>query len=141
ARKLRVEMDDLFKKNKPVEAYQTALRMEANYVASIDFPPTVDIMKKKLPAVEAAMSRAVEDFKVKDDQRKQMLAQLTPEKKKDTEELLKKELADFKAKVSQEKKDKISVPSFYPYDLKSIQDSLAALKKEEARLGNIDVAG
>jgi hypothetical protein len=141
ARKLRAEMDAAFKANKPLDAYQAASRMEATYVASIDFPPTVDVMKKKLPVVEAAISKAIEDFKVRDEQRKQLLAQQTPEQKKGMEEMFRKELADFRTKVVQEKKDKITVPSFYPYDLKTIQDSLAAAKKEEARLLTLDTAG
>jgi hypothetical protein len=72
------------------------------------------------------------------DQRTQYLGQLTPEKKKVEEEKFKKELADFKAKQGQDKKDKIVAISYYPWDLKSIQDALANLKKEEARLALID---
>jgi hypothetical protein len=141
ARKLRVQMDALFKANKPFEAYQTASRIEASYVASIDFPPVVDVMKKKLSSVEAAISKAITDYPITDANRKQLLAQLTPEKKKEMDETLRKERVEAMAKITQDKKDKISIPGFYVYDLKTIQDSLAALKKEEARLAAIDVSG
>jgi hypothetical protein len=140
ARKLRAEMEALFKANKPVDAYLVASRIESQYPAATDTPPTIELMKKKLPLVDAALSRAIEEHKRNADQRTQYLGQLTPEKKKVEEEKFKKELADFKLKQGQDKKDKIVAISYYPWDLKSIQDALANLKKEEARLALIDTA-
>lgn len=138
ARRLRAEMDAQLKAKKFVEAYSTFAKMEAAYVASVDFPPAAEAMKKGMASVEAAIARAIEEQPLREKERKQLLGQLSADKKKETEELIKQELADFRTKQAAEKKDKIPVPSFYPYDLKSIQDSLAAAKKESARLATLN---
>ena len=141
ARKLRAEMEAQIKAKKYVEAYSAFAKLEAGYVASVEFPPSAEAIKKTMTQVEATIARAAEEQPVKDKERKQLLATLTTDKKKATEELIKQELADFKAKSIAEKKDKIPVPSYYAYDLKSIQESLAAAKKESARLAALNTSG
>ncbi len=141
ARKLRAKMDDLFKANKPLEAYQVASSIENQYPASTDFPPVVEVMKKKLPAVESAISSAITAYPQKDAMRKQSIGQVLPEKRPEMDALIKKQLTDFKAKVAEEKKNKITIPTYYEYDLPSMQASLAAAKKEAERLNTLDTAG
>ena len=141
ARKLRAEMEAALKAKKYVDAYGAFARLEAGYVASVEYPPAVDTIKKVMSSVEGAIAQAVEEHPVKEKERKQLLAQLVAEKKKETEALIKQELADFRTKSAEEKKNKIPVPSFYAYDLKSIQDSLAAAKKETIRLGALNTTG
>jgi len=139
ARKLRSKFEELVKAKKPVEAYAVFATMEQTGGASVDFPPVLETMKKALPNMEAAVNRAIEEYPVLTEERKKLLGQQTGEKKKEMDNVIKEELNSFRKKSAEEKKLKIPVPSYYPYDLKSIQATLDALKKESARLNAIDV--
>jgi hypothetical protein len=141
ARKLRSKFEELVKAKKPVEAYSVFANMEVTGAASVDFPPVLEAVKKALPNMEAAIARAIEEYPALAEDRKKLLGQQTGEKKKEMDAVIKAEVNEFRLKSAAEKKLKIPVPSFYPYDLKSIQTSMEALKKEAARLNAIDIPG
>lgn len=140
ARKLRAKFEELLQAKKPVEAYGVFAEMELSGSAAVDFPPVVEAMKKLMPAMQSAISQAIERYPVVVEDRKKLLGQQTPEKRKELEAVIKQEEDDYRLKVAAEKKNKVPVQSFYPYDLKSIQTSLDAAKKESARIGAIDTA-
>lgn len=139
ARKLRARMEESLKARKPMQAYSAFAELELNYPASVESPPSIEAMKKAMPSLEGVISRAIEENPAKVKERKTLLGQLPADKKKETDEQIKKEEADIRKQMAKEKKDKVGVPSFYAYDLKSIQDSLAGVKKEVTRLAALDV--
>jgi hypothetical protein len=138
ARKLRLKFEALIKAKKYPEAYAVFAEMELNGAAGVDFPPVVEAMVKALPALESSISQAIVNQPIIAGERQTLLKQQTPEKKKEMDEVIKKELADYRVKTALEKKNKVRVPSFDPYDLKTIQASLDAVKKESAALTAID---
>ena len=134
ARKLRLKFEDLLKAKKYPEAYAVFAQMEVSGGAGVDFPPVVEAMIKALPQLEAAIGNAITAQPTLEKDRKAALAALPPDQKKNEDERIKKERAEWAAKVAAEKKDKIRIPSFYPYELKTIQDALTAEKKEAEAL-------
>lgn len=141
ARRLRVEMEARLKKREYVEMYNAFAKMDAKYPAAVDYVPSLELMKKNMAAVEGTIARAIEEQKGYDAERKRLLGSQTPEKKKELEDKIKAEQAEFRKKLAEEKKDKIRLNSFDKYDLKSIQDALSQAKKETEYLGKIDIKG
>lgn len=139
ARRLRIKMEGLIKEKKYIEAYAAFARLEATGAAGIDFVPAVEAVKKILPSLEGAISNAITDQPAKAKERTTYVASLQPEQKKNEEERIRKERLEWSAKVTLEKKDKIRIPTFYPFELKTIQDSLAAVKKEVDVLSKLDL--
>jgi len=139
ARKLRIKIEQLIKEKKFVPAYETFAEMELTGAAGVDFPPVVEAIKKILPSLENTIQHALTEAPAKIKQRTAYVAGLQAEQKKNEEQRIKQERADWTAKVTLEKKNKVRIPSYYAYDLKSIQDSLAAVQKEAAVLGALDL--
>jgi hypothetical protein len=139
ARKLRVKIETLLKEKKYAEAYATFAQMEVTGGAGVDFPPMVEAMKKALPALEAAISNAITAQPELDKQRKSSLASMTADQKKNEELRIALEKKDWTARVAKERKDKYRILTFYPYDLKNIQDTLTATKKEVQYLAKLDL--
>jgi hypothetical protein len=139
ARKLRIKIENLIKEKKYVEAYSAFAEMELTGAAGVDFPPVVEAIKKILPNLEGAIKNALAEAPAKIKQRTAYVAGLQAEQKKNEELRIKKERADWTAKVALERKNKVRIPSYDPFDLKSIQDSLAAVQKEAAVLGALDL--
>ncbi len=139
ARKLRAKMEAALKANKPVEAFSAFGELEAGYVAGIDYPPSVEAIRKALPLVEGVIAQAAEAYPGLVEERKKQTAALEKDPKKEMEDGFKKELDEWRKQVALVKKNKLPVVGFHPYDLKSIQDALAVVKKEGARLGVLDV--
>lgn len=140
ARKLRAKMEAALKANKPVEAFSAFGELEAGYVAGIDYPPAVEAIRKALPLVESAIAQAAEAYPGLAEERKKQTAALEKDKKREMEEGFKKELDEWRKEMALVKNKKLPVVGFHPHDLKSIQDALAVVKKEGARLGVLDVA-
>jgi hypothetical protein len=139
ARKLRGKFEELLKAKKYREAYAVFATMEATGGASVDFPPVLEAQKKVLAQFIAQVSRAIEESPVLVEDRKKLLTQATPEEKKKIDAAIKAETEEFRKKSALEKKNKVRVPSFYDYDLKSIQATLDAAKKEAVYLAGIDI--
>ena len=141
ARRLRVEMEAHLKKREYVEMYNVFAKLDAKYPAAVDYVPALELMKKNMAAVEGTLARAVEEQKGYDAERKRLLGSQTAEKKKELEDKIKAEQAEFRKKLADEKKDKIRLNSIDKYDLKSITDALAQAKKETELLNKIDIKG
>lgn len=137
ARKLRIKMDAL-KAKQPVEAFTAFAELEAGYVASIDYPPAMEAIRRALPQLELALTQAAEAQPGLVEERKKQTAALEPDKKKEMETSFAKEKSDFLAKTAELKKIKAPVVIFHPHDLKTIQDALAVVKKDGARLALLD---
>ncbi len=140
ARKLRIKIEDLIKERKYTEAYAAFAQMELTGAAGVDFPPVVEAIKKIVPSLVGSIKRALGEAPAKIKQRTTYLAGLRADQKKNEELRIKKERTEWTAKVAQEKKDKIRIPSYDPFDLKSIQDSLAAAEKEASVLDALDLS-
>lgn len=139
ARRLRVKFENLLKEKKYPEAYWTFAEMEISGGASVDFPPVVEAMKKALPQLEAAISNAITQQPELDKQRKAGLAAMTPEQKTNENLRIQMERKDWQNTLTRQKKDKYRIVAWYPYELKTIQDALAAAKKEAEYLGKLDL--
>ena len=138
ARRLRGKMDTALKAKNAVEGFMAFAELDANYAASIDYPPAMEVMRKALPQVEAALAQAAEAYPGLVEERKKQTATLEAPKKKEMEDGFRKELDEWRKQVATVKKNKMPVVTFYPYDLKSIQDALATVKKEGTRLGTLE---
>ncbi len=139
ARKLRAKMEAAAKANKPVEAFSAFAELEAGFVASIDYPPSVEAVRKVLPKVELALNQAVEAYPGLIEERKKQTAALEGPKKKEADDGFKKEADDWRKQIALVKKNKVQVVTFYAYDLKTIQDAQAVVKKETLRLNALDL--
>ncbi len=138
ARKLRVKMEGLLKANNGVDAFTTFAELEVNYVASVDYPPALEAMRKALPMVDSTLIQATESYPALVEERKKQTATLDAAKKKEMEDGFRKEQEEWRKQVANVKKNKVPVVTFYAYDLKSIQDAQAVVKKEGARLAALD---
>jgi hypothetical protein len=141
ARKLRGKFEELLKGRKWMDAYAVFAEMETTGGAGVDFPPVVEAMKKAMSTLEGSIAQAIERYPLLTEERKQLLGQQTPEKKVQMTAVIKKEQDDFRKLSAAEKKNKVRVPTYYAYDLKSIQASLDAAKKEAAYLQSLDMPG
>jgi hypothetical protein len=139
ARKLRGKFEELLKAKRYVDAYNVFATMEASGGASVDFPPVLEAQKKAMPQFVAAVGRAIEENPALVEDRKKLLEQSTPDEKRKVDAAIKAETDEFRKKSALEKKNKIRVPSFNPYDLKTIQATLDAAKKEAVYLAGIDI--
>ncbi len=144
ARKLRSKMEAEIKSNKPVEGFSTFAELESGFVASVDYPPSVEAIRKVLPKVDQALVRAAEAYPGLIEERKKQTAgpdsESDKDKKKAMEATVAKEKTDFLAKVAALKKNKVPVVLFNPYDIKTITDAQAVVKKESVRLNALDLA-
>lgn len=144
ARKLRAKMESEIKANKPVDGFSTFAELESGFVASVDYPLAVEAIRKVLPKVEQALVQAAEAYPGLTEERKKQTAgpdaDSDKDKKKAMDALVAKEKTDFLAKVAALKKNKAPVVLFNPYDLKTITDAQAVVKKESVRLNALDLA-
>ena len=118
--------------------------MESGFVASVDYPLAVEAIRKVLPKVELALTQAADAYPGLMEERKKQTAgpdaESDKEKKKAMDATVAKEKTDFLAKVAALKKNKIPVVLFNAYDLKTITDAQAVVKKETVRLTALNLA-
>ena len=139
ALRLLLQMRAQLKAKQPMEAYQFFSQLEISHPASVSYPKAVSEIVKSLPDLESTLNAAAADQPAKVIERTKMVAGLTQDKRPAVETAIKEEEAAFKARLAEEKKNKVPVTSFYPYDINSIKESLAGVKKETTRLGALDL--
>lgn len=139
ARKLRLKFEELIKERKYPEAYAVFAELEITGAAGVDFPPVVEQMKKVLPQLEAAINNAITEQPNLLKQRTTLLASMTPDQKKNEDLRIIDERKKWTIVSGEQRKKKYRIITWYPYDLKNIQDALAAVKKEAEYLGKLPV--
>ena len=139
ALRLLLQMRAQLKAKKPMEAYQQFAQLEMLHAASTSYPKAVTEILKALPDLESTLDAAAADQPAKVIERTKMVAGLTQDKRPAVETAIREEEAAFKARLAEEKKNKVPIITFYPYDINSIKESLAGVKKEVTRLGALDL--
>lgn len=140
AQKLLLQLRGHLKSGKPMEAYQAFSAIETGHVASTAYPKAVAEISKAMAKLEATLEAAATEQPTKVIERTKMLAGLTADKRSAVEAAIKEELTNFQTRLAEEKKNKIPLTTFYPYDLSSIKESMTGAKKEITRLAGLDLA-
>lgn len=139
ARKQRLKVEELLKAKKYPEAYAAFAAMEVSGGAGVDFPPVVEQIKKAMPALEMAISNDITAHPERAKQRASSLASMTPDQQVNENKRIIDERLAWVSISNQQKKDKYRILTWYPYDLKTIQDALAAVKKEVEYLNKLNL--
>ncbi len=141
ARLRRVEMEKLIKAGKLQDAYRIMADLEINKPASVETVRAIELFKAAIPDLERTLDRLIIEHPIKIKNRLEGAKALSPEERKRFDEAIKKEEADLKLLLDEDRKQKMGITSFSEYDLKSLTDAKAALVKEAARLAKIDLEG
>ena len=146
ARLRRVELEKLLQSDKPEggkpeAAYRILAELEASKPASVETVRGFELFKAALPELERKLDRLVLENPVKLKIRADSAKTLSADEKKQFDEGIKKDEADLKLRLEEDKKMKLGIPSFNEYDLKSLTEAKAAFVKEAARINKLDLAG
>ena len=141
ARLRRVELEKLLQAGKPEAAYRILAELEASKPASVETVKSFELFKNALPAFESTLDRMVLEHPVKLKIRTDSVKTLSADEKKLFDEGIKKEEADLKLRLEEDKKMKLGILAFNEYDLKSLTDAKAAFVKEAARINKLDLNG
>ena len=139
ARLQRVELEKLLQAGKPEAAYRILAELEAAKPASIETVRGFELFKAALPELERTLDRLVLENPVKLKMRTDSAKTLSADEKKQFDEGIKKEEADLKLRLEEDKKMKLGIPAFNEYDLKSLTEAKVALVKEAARINKLDL--
>ena len=120
ARLRRVELEKLLQSDKPEAAYRILAELEAAKPASIETVRGFELFKAALPELERTLDRLVLENPVKLKMRTDSAKTLSADEKKLFDEGIKKEEADLKLRLEEDKKMKLGIPAFNEYDLKSL---------------------
>lgn len=141
ARLRRVEMEKLLKAGKPEAAYRIMVELENTKPASVETVRAIELFKAAVPDLERTLDRLALEQPIKVKNRLDGAKALSPDDRKRFDEAIKQEETELKARLDEDRKQKIGLTSFSEYDLKSINDAKAALVKEAARLNKLDIEG
>lgn len=142
ARLRRIEMEKILgKKEKDyLAAYQIMSELERDKPASVETNKALELFKANIQGFDELLDLRILEQPIKAKQTADSVKSLTPDEKRNYETLKKQNEEDFKAKVDEARKLKLGILPFNELDLKSIQDTKAALKKEAERINKIDLA-
>lgn len=142
ARLRRIEMEKILAKKEKdyLAAYQIMSELERDKSASVETNKALELFKANIPAFDELLDLRILEQPIKAKQTADSLKSLTPDEKRNYETQKKQSDEDFKAKADEARKLKLGILPFNELDLKSIQDTKVALKKEADRINKLDLA-
>lgn len=141
ARLRRVELQKLLKAGKPEAAYRILTELENSKPASVETVTALEQFKAAIPEFERTLDRLILENPIKIKARTEANKALGPDDKKRVEQAIKDGEEDLRLKIEEDRKNKVAIPTFSEWDLKSLTDAKAALTKESQRISKIDLAG